>query len=328
MVAKLKIHNDCGLENEKIEFMHDVLVGLSSEKKKIPSKYFYDEAGSELFNQITRHPDYYLTACELEILRSFRKEIAQLLKKEPFNLIELGPGEGIKSRLLIEQFLSDHLSFNYCTIDISKNYLEQLVRRFNQQLPSLQIIAINSDFSDGIKWLGNKSKKRNFVLFLGSSIGNFNIPKSRRFLQDIRNALHIGDYMLISFDLRKDVDILLHAYNDSSGLTCAFNLNLLHRINRELQANFNIDSFAHYSTYNAHEGAMESFLISRENQLVTIASLNRDFMFEKFESIHVESSYKYLFSQIDKLAENSHFEIKKTYLDTKGYFVNSLWQAK
>nr|HAT8713997.1 L-histidine N(alpha)-methyltransferase [Legionella jordanis] len=329
MAALLKaIQNHQSHNQANNEFMRDVLLGLSRPKKTIPSKYFYDETGSELFNRITKHPDYYLTACEIDILTTIRKELSALLEKTTFNLIELGPGEGIKSRLLIDQFIKDRRSFSYCMVDISTQYLEQLAQKINGELPDLNIISINSDYSNGIKCLGETSKEKNFVLFLGSSIGNFDLSTSRCFLQEIRQSLQEGDYMLIGFDLRKDIDVLLRAYNDRDGITRAFNLNLLERVNRELNANFNLNSFEHYGNYNVLDGAMESFIVSRAEQTVHVASLNKTFFFDRFEPIHVESSYKYTLFQIEHLAQTSYFEVVNNFSDSQNYFVNSLWRAK
>ncbi|WED44230.1 L-histidine N(alpha)-methyltransferase [Legionella cardiaca] len=314
--------------NDQQEFMHDVLKGLSCENKQIPSKYFYDASGSELFNQITHHPDYYLTGCELEILTTYKEELSDLCKDQDFNLIEFGPGEGIKTNILINQFIKDKLAFTYYTVDISKKYLESLIAKFHTRLPKLNIVALNSDYLNGLKWLGLNSRKRNFVLFLGSSIGNFDISGAKKFLQAIRSLLHEGDYILIGFDLRKNIEVLMRAYNDGAGLTRDFNLNLLKRINKELDANFDLNTFCHYETYNAYLGAMESYLISLKEQKVSIPALDRSFFFQKFEPIHVESSYKYLESQISALADDSDFKIIKNYSDSKQYFINSLWQVR
>nr|WP_302473948.1 L-histidine N(alpha)-methyltransferase [Legionella sp. PL877] len=308
--------------------MQDVFIGLSKKNKQIQSKYFYDAAGSELFNQITRHPDYYLTQCELEILTAYKQTFSTLLSNtQPFNLVELGPGEGIKTRILLNQFLEDQLSFTYYTIDISRSYLINLVKQLQQQLPQIDMVALNSDYLGGLEWLGLNSNQRNFVLFLGSSIGNFDLAASKEFLRNLRASLRKGDYLLIGFDLLKDIDVLMRAYNDRDGITRRFNLNLLKRINYELNANFNIDSFYHYGTYNAYNRAMESYLISRKEQIVSIKALNKSFNFKAFEPIHVESSYKYLFPQIKKLADISQFNIIENYTDSNEYFVNSLWQV-
>ncbi|OCH97482.1 dimethylhistidine N-methyltransferase [Legionella jamestowniensis] len=309
------------------EFMRDVCAGLSRKNKQLSSKYFYDAAGSRLFNQITHHPDYYLTGCELEILKRHKKEFSVLLKDEEFNLVEFGPGEGLKTTLLINQFLKDNLSFTYFAVDISGKYLDSLTTKLKRKQPLLKTVVLNSDYITGMEWLSLNSNKRNFLLFLGSSIGNFDIPSAKKFLQAVRDSLHVGDYFLIGFDLRKDIDVLLRAYNDRDGLTREFNLNLLRRINKELEGNFDLDSFYHYGIYNPNTGAMESYLISLKDQIVCIGALKKSFPFKKFEPIRVESSYKYSDSQIKKLAKESGFEIIKNYSDSKKYFVNSLWRA-
>jgi dimethylhistidine N-methyltransferase len=316
------------IEDEQSEFKKDILKGLSSPCKEIYSKYFYDQEGSRLFNKITRHPDYYLTNCEIEILQSYKKKISGILHKEVFNLIELGPGECIKTQLLIQQFLQDLLTFTYTPIDISKIYLEKIVKEFQIQLPSLEINAINSDYFQALEWLNVESEKRNFVLFLGSSIGNLDFTAAKAFLRHLWDVLHPNDLVLIGFDLKKDIDILLRAYNDSDGITQKFNLNLLHRINRELGSNFCIDKFTHYGTYNANMGAMESYIISQIDQEVKIHDLNQSFYFHAFEPIHVEYSFKYLLSQVEGLANTTGFSVVDHFLDSQHYFVDSLWQVK
>lgn len=329
MAAKLPIKPL--YEQESIndpEFATDVLKGLSHKNKYLSSKYFYDPKGSELFNQITRHRDYYLTNCELEILNSHKGELSQLLSNESFNLIELGPGEGIKARILIDQFLQDSREFTYFTIDISQKYLNQLVKQFHEDLPQLKLKAINSDFFKGLKWLSSHSKRRNIVLFLGSSIGNFDRESTLKFLHEIWQDLQDGDYFLVGFDLRKNIDVLIQAYNDSDGITREFNLNLLSRINRELNADFDRTAFNHFATYNVYSGAMESYLISSKEQNVSVKALNQSFHFHEFEPIHVEYSYKYLRSQIEEFALISGFEIVKNFSDSKGYFINSLWRIR
>jgi L-histidine Nalpha-methyltransferase len=321
----LQFGNQNHLPNQKQEFMYDVLVGLSKVNKEIQSKYFYDERGGELFNQITRHPDYYLTECELEILNTWKKELSILLKKEPFNLVELGPGEGIKTCILIDQFLEDDLDFSYCAIDICKKYLTHTIDNVKKQRPNLEAIALNSDYLTGIKWLSSTSKKRNFLLFLGSSIGNFNLNATKEFLRMIRSFLHPGDLILIGFDLLKDIDMLKRAYNDKDGITREFNLNLLKRMNDELGANFNINAFQHHANYNVHSQAMESFLLSSKEQIVYFESLKKSFGFKKYEPIHVESSQKYLLSHVENLAHTSKFKLVRNFTDSRQYFLNSLW---
>lgn len=315
------------LSDEKQQLRKDILLGLSQSDKQIQSKYYYDDVGSELFNQITRHPDYYLTGCELEILHSYKEEIASLLSQDAFNLVDLGPGEGIKTGLLIEQFIKEDCAFTYVPIDISKKFLDHMTDRIHNQFQDIETIALNSDYLIGMEWLMHNSSKRNFVLFLGSSIGNFDLESTSCFLDTLRTLLRPGDLVLIGFDLRKDITILMRAYNDSDGLTREFNLNLLKRINHDLHGHFNVDAFYHYGAYNVHTGAMESYLLSLDEQNVEIDDLNKTFTFRKFEPIHVETSHKYLHSQVEKLATDARFKIVKNYTDHRGYFINSLWQA-
>lgn len=316
------------VDNQLEKFKMDILSGLSKSIKQIPSKYFYDEYGCNLFNKITRHPSYYLTRCELEILNKYKAQLSNLLHKDNFNLIELGPGEGIKTLILIEQFLHDALIFNYSPIDISVKYLTELDKQLHRKLPALKLTSIHAEYVHGLEWLSVSSKQRNFVLFLGSSIGNFDHAATEVFLKQLWQALHHGDYILIGFDLRKDIEILINAYNDRAGITRDFNLNLMERINRELGADFSIDKFSHYATYNVYIGAMESYLISREQQTVTIEALKNSFTFQPFEPIHVECSHKYLLSQIQQLADISGFQIVKNFADSQYYFIDSLWQVK
>lgn len=311
----------------KAEFKNDIRTGFSQQHKSIQSKYFYDAEGSTLFNKITRHPDYYLTDCEIEILKTYKQQLSDFLGKEAFNLIELGPGEGIKTKLLIEQFLQDRKNFIYMPIDISTNYLENMIGEFEQGLPHLKLTPIHSDYFRGLEWLSHNSVKKNLVLFLGSSIGNFNPKETDSFLSHLQEVLHDGDYVLLGFDLRKDIPVLMRAYDDNSGITRDFNLNLLKRINRELNANFAIDKFHHYATYNVYTGAMESYLISLEKQLVYIDALQQSYLFDAIEPIHVEYSYKYLLSQVEALAAKNGFKLVKHFVDSREYFVDSLWQV-
>ena len=310
------------------QFALDVKTGLSQEKKYISSKYFYDEKGSELFNQITQHPDYYLTQCELEILENNKLELSQLVQNDDFNLIELGPGEGIKTLILLEQLLKDSKKFTYFTIDISLKYLNDLTSKLLKLLPTLTIQSIYKDFIEGLQSLNLHPNKRNVVLFLGSSIGNYHELETKNFLNALWQCLNDGDYFLVGLDLRKNIKVLFDAYDDSDGITKAFNLNLLERMNRELGANFQISNFNHYATYNVYSGAMESYLISTKKQEVYIKDLDQTFYFYEFEPIHFECSYKYRYSQIEQFAKDSNFKILKNFEDFKKYFALSLWQVQ
>jgi uncharacterized SAM-dependent methyltransferase len=189
----------------------------------------------------------------------------------------------------------------------------------------LNATGIHADYFKGMEWIKKHSEQRNVVLFLGSSIGNFDTLSTIEFLQHLHNTLNKGDFVLLGFDLCKDPNILMPAYNDKKGITREFNLNLLHRLNRELGANFNLDKFRHYSCYNVYNGAMESYLISLEKQTIYIDALKKIFEFREIEAIHVEYSFKYRSEQIEEWAHKTGFRIVKHYFDSHHYFLDSLW---
>jgi L-histidine N-alpha-methyltransferase len=282
----------------KEAFARDVLIGLSGNPKRIPSKYFYDAEGSRLFQQITDLPEYYLTQCEFEIFRNHKEDIAEILRSESFNLVELGPGDARKTRVLLQHFLDRQLDFHYVPIDISEPALQGLVRNLELEFPGLRVHGLVSEYFNALNWLKNLNHRKNVVLFLGSSIGNFNRDSSRVFLHSLWNSLNANDYALIGFDLKKDIELLLRAYNDSKGVTREFNLNLLRRINNELGGIFELDRFRHYASYNVFSGAMESYLVSLEKQSVMIQEIGQNFSFDPWEPIHSEYSYKYVESDI------------------------------
>lgn len=312
----------------KIAFKQDVAQGLSLAQKQIPSKYFYDEIGSDLFNQITRHPDYYLTRIETHILQTHQLQIAKLMTGKTFNLVELGPGEGIKTQHLMQTFLEEKLQFTYLPIDISTPYLKYLRKQFLKAMPNLSMTPIHSDYFNGLGWLSAHTNDPNLVLFLGSSIGNFTEEETHVFLSHLAENLNADDYLLIGFDLRKDLNTLFKAYNDDAGLTQQFNLNILSRMNNELGATFNLQKFHHYPTYNVQRAAMESYLLSAEKQDVYIESLQTYYHFEISDAIHLEYSHKYHLQQIQHFAKQNGFQVIQHFMDDEQNFVDSLWQVK
>jgi len=314
--------------NEKQTFALDVLAGLSEIPKQLPSKYFYDDHGSRLFEKIMELPEYYLTNCEFNILESKKEEISNLLGNISFNLIELGAGDGRKTSILIDHFLRINLEFDYIPIDISAAAMETLMQSLKNKYPRLTTKGIVTEYFKGLNWINNFSNKRNIVLFLGSNLGNFNKPQARGFLRSLWNALNDNDLIIIGFDLKKDIDVMLKAYNDSQNITSEFNLNLLRRINRELGGNFDLTKFRHYSSYDVFTGAMESYLVSQENQTVFIKEIGQTFSFESWEPIHTEFSYKYLESDIEDLAQVTGYKIEKQLYDSKKYFVDSIWRVE
>lgn len=311
----------------KQTFSTDVLIGLSKERKRLSSKYFYDQKGSLLFQEIMGLPEYYLTDCELEIFRDHKKDIALLAGRRPFNLIDLGAGDAQKTCLLLEYFLEKSLDFQYVPIDISEAAMIGLVNSLNNKYPGLTTSGVVAEYFDGIRWITGTGQRKNLVLFLGSNIGNFDKVYARAFLHNLWNSLNSDDHVVIGFDLKKDIDLMLMAYKDSRGITAQFNFNLLERINRELGGNFDIDKFRFYSSYDVFTGAMESYLVSLEKQAVFIEDIGQTFEFEAWEPIHTEYSYKYLESDIQDLAVATGFVIEKQFYDSKKYFVDSVWSV-
>jgi dimethylhistidine N-methyltransferase len=311
----------------KHDFGLDVLHGLSESPKNLPSKYFYDAEGSQLFQRITELEDYYLTRCELEVLEQHQETISQLVTGNAFNLIELGVGDGHKTKVIISRLLEDGRRFDFVPIDIAEPVIHTLTEGMDEGFPELEIRGIVSDYFDGIRWLSQLERRRNLVLFLGSNIGNFHRNETLSFLRTLWNSLNHGDLVLIGFDLKKNIETMTRAYNDGAGITREFNLNLLTRINRELGGNFELGQFEHYSTYDVFTGAMESYLVSLVRQSVYIEAIGQSFCFEAFEPIHTEYSYKYLESDIERLAQETGFTVELNLYDSRKWFVDAVWRV-
>ncbi|MBC7659898.1 MAG: L-histidine N(alpha)-methyltransferase [Chitinophagaceae bacterium] len=307
-------------------FAIDILTGLSCSPKHIAAKYFYDDRGSELFQKITLERDYYLTGKEFSILENISNTMPELLKESEIDVVELGVGDGHKSKLLIDGLLHHGSKVNYFPIDISERALELLAENINPQ-DRLAIQGVAADYFAGLSHVRTLSHNRQLVLFLGSNIGNFDHPQTLEFLQRLWKSLNEGDYVLIGFDLKKDIDVLVKAYNDEGGYTKQFNLNLLSRINRELGGQFEIDRFKHYGFYNPLMGAMESYLVSLQKQDVYVSAIERSFHFEEYEAVHLEYSFKFLQNDIDRLASETGFQVIKHFTDEEHYFIDSLWKV-
>jgi len=310
------------------EFAYDVLSGLSERPKRLPSRYFYDDEGSVLFQRIMELDSYYPTRCEREILTRYRPQILERLGDRPLNVIDLGAGDGAKTILLLEHLAQHKVDYRYVPIDISEGAMQEVVSAARAALPGIEVAGIVAEYIDGARWLAAESEERqNLVLFLGSNIGNFELSRARAFLRRLWAALREGDLTLIGFDLKKDIEALLHAYNDPEGITAKFNLNLLSRINRQLGGRFDLSRFRHFGTYNVFSGAMESYLVSLARQTVYIETLEHGFTFEPWEPVHTEYSYKYLPQDIDALAEATGFVIDASFHDDQRWFVDSLWRV-
>lgn len=324
-VSRLEQVTD-GYEQEVEQFAVDVLTGFSNSPKRLPPKYFYDDTGSELFRAITEHEDYYLTRTEYEILHANRSRLPAMLGEDEIDIIELGAGDGHKSELIIDGFLQAGVAVNFYPIDISDKAMDMLAGNI-QEKPHLSIHGLIGDYFDGLRFLRERSSKKQLVLFLGSNIGNFNRIQNQGFLRRLWNALNADDFVLIGFDLKKNIDELVTAYSDSSHFTRDLNLNLLARINRELGGNFDLSAFQHYAVYNPVLGAMESYLVALREQRVYIEALQREFHFSAFEPIHLEYSFKFLPADIDYLSRQTGYVIVESFSDPRARFIDSLWQV-
>jgi len=267
-------------------------------------------------------PEYYLTRCELEIISTQFPAIFQYLELEgtKFDLVELGSGDGTKTLAMLEPLLKVNGSMCYVPIDISASALSGLVYLLDEKFPQLQCAPIHAEYFNGLLQLKETSKASRLVLFLGSNIGNFNEEKADDFAARLFESLQPGDCILMGFDLKKNPITILAAYNDKAGLTKAFNLNLLNRMNRELGADFDLIQWEHFPTYDPHSGLTKSFLVSKLRQAVHIEALGRSFLFETGETIHTEISRKFSFAEIENLLSKAGFGDLKHFVDCKHYF--------
>lgn len=309
-------------------FAEDVLEGLSLTPKQLSSKYFYDDEGSRLFTEIMKLPEYYLTRAEFEIFTGQSRQICDAFTAgvSEFDLIELGAGDGTKTAVLIKELLGRGVDFSYIPIDISREALDVLTSKFRGSFPDLNIGPMLGDYFRILETLRDKRSRRKVLMFLGSNIGNFSAERMDEFLGGLRSVMNPGDLLLIGFDLVKDPRTILRAYDDSQGITAAFNLNLLRRINRELGADFDLDKFIHHAVYDPSECAALSYLVSRERQIVHVEALGRSFEFEPWEAIFTERSCKFSPRMIENLARGSGFRITESFCDDGRLFADSLWE--
>jgi L-histidine Nalpha-methyltransferase len=288
----------------------DVIAGLSLPQKALPPKYFYDAAGSKLFERICRLPEYYLTRAELALTREHIGAIARFAGKG-CELIEYGSGASLKTRLLIRALRPSA----YLPVDISEQALQGAARRLAREFAGLRIVPLNADFSRPLRLPEAGGRRQRVIYFPGSTIGNLTPEEAHAFLAMSRDQAATA---LVGVDLKKDANVLHAAYNDSRGVTAAFNLNLLARINRELGGDFDVKRFAHYAFYNAALGRIEMHLVSRSRQTARVAG--HRFAFEAGESIHTENSYKYSADEFRALAAQAGFRAQRLWTDRKGLF--------
>ncbi|MGH9324137.1 MAG: L-histidine N(alpha)-methyltransferase, partial [Vicinamibacteria bacterium] len=287
-------------------------------------KYFYDEAGSALFEEITRQPEYYLTRTEAAILEEWAPEIGELMG-ESVTLVELGSGSSRKTRILLKSLLHRREKLHYLPIDISSEILHETASELDARYPALQVTPIASPYETGLSKASRlvadeESPGGMLVLFLGSSIGNMEPEEAVTFLTRIRRSLGRKDALLVGFDRVKDERTLNAAYNDARGVTAAFNLNLLARINRELGGEFDLDRFSHLAFYDEDRERIEMHLVSEARQEVRVGALERSFALEPEERIHTENSYKYTPARIADFGLRSRLRIAELFSDEKDWF--------
>jgi len=306
------------------QFKKEVNEGLNTVLKTLPSKFFYDKKGDALFVEIMHLPEYYVTRSEHEIFKNKSASIIEALQLHTdkyFELIELGAGDGMKTKELLQELSRQNYKFDYMPVDISQNALDNLEMTLNKEMPHISVKTRQGDYFEVLESL-KENQHPKVILFLGSNIGNMSDAVATDFIFNLSRNLSFGDKFFLGVDLIKSADIVLPAYNDSQGVTAAFNLNLLERINRELEADFDLNNFKHKPEYDENQGIAMSFLVSTKNQDVFIKKLNKTFHFGRGEKILTEISRKYNDEILDKILKKTAFVIKERITDSKKYFAN------
>ncbi|MCR9265066.1 MAG: L-histidine N(alpha)-methyltransferase [Flavobacteriaceae bacterium] len=298
-------------------FEQEVYEGLTAHPKRLSSKYFYDEVGDKLFQDIMAMPEYYLTNCEFAILENHKDEIVDLFKADgsAFSLFELGAGDGKKTKILLRHLIKSGVTFDYRPIDISQNALDQLEQSLHEEIPEVEINPIQGTYFDTLRDIGNSNGKRKVILFLGSNIGNLLHPQAVEFLGNLRNSINKGDLLFMGFDQKKNPQTILDAYNDKMGITEAFNKNILARINKEMGGNFELDNFLHWEVYDPETGTAKSYLVSKIGQEVWIENLDLEVSFKRWETIHTEISQKYDDEVVAWLAREAGLKMTTSFSD-------------
>jgi dimethylhistidine N-methyltransferase len=295
-------------------FFDDVLAGLQAEPKRVPPKYFYDEVGSQLFQCITALPEYYLTRTETGILERHADEIAKLIPPDAA-MVEFGAGSSAKTRILLRT--APHVS-TYVPVDISGAYLAVETAQLQREMPDLRVLPIEADFTKPFPLPEALGTRPRIGFFPGSTIGNFEPHEANALLRHAATLLGPGALLIIGVDLVKDTDVLAAAYNDEAGVTAAFNLNLLTRINRELGGGFDLASFRHRACYNSEQRRIEMHLVSMTRQKVR--ACGKSFEFRRGETIHTENSYKYTVDSFRSRALGAGWTQAATFVDERNYF--------
>lgn len=308
------------------EFAKNVEKGLADIPKHISPKFFYDKIGSKLFEEICDQPEYYLNRIEAQILKKSASQIIDILEEKAISVIELGNGNSQKTRILLRPFLANWKNVSYFPIDVSLKMLKKSIRDLSREYPNLRIFGVCSDYIKGLIKINEFMKFKRYIpdkrliIFLGSSIGNFDPKEAKAFLHSLSKYIRNDDALLIGFDLEKDKSILEKAYNDKKGITSQFNLNVLSRINKELDGGFELSSFEHKSFYNLREHRIEMHLESKLDQKVRIGAIGKEFHFKEGETIHTENSYKYSKNRLYGLVKNAGLQVIANFTDPKNQY--------
>ena len=299
-------------------FAQELSYSFNQKQKSINPKFFYDEKGSYLFKKICTLPEYYISRTEVALLRQLEEKLPNHLNGN-FRLVELGSGSSTKTRTLIDILEKSQKHIEYFPIDIS-DILRDSCKELHNDYKNLCITGIIDDYEPALELVKNYDNKNNLIVFLGSSFGNYEPKAGLRFLQKINSLMKNNDLFLLGLDLTKDETVLEKAYNDSQGITAQFNLNVLSRINSELDANFDINKFVHHAVYNKNQNRIEMYLRSLEKQIVNIPKADLVLEVKKDELIHTENSFKFTISQIKEMSAMSNFQIQDMWCDEKRYF--------
>ncbi len=316
---------DCKEQKKVMSLLEkEVHEGLTAFPKYLSSKFFYDQIGDALFQEIMELPEYYLTRAEYEIFNTHKTDIVHSFdtNNEGFDLIELGAGDGKKTKVLLQELIDQKRDFKYIPIDISENAVLGLEKNLSKEIPNVNVEGQIGEYFEVLDRLKEISDRKKVIMFLGSNIGNLLHPRAIEFLKKMRDAMHKNDLLFIGFDQKKHPQKVLDAYNDQSGVTAAFNKNVLTRINKELDANFDLNKFTHWETYNPETGTAKSYLVSLEKQTVDINGLSLEIHFEAWESIHTEISQKYDDTIVEWLTKESGLKSVKDFTDSKTQFKN------
>jgi dimethylhistidine N-methyltransferase len=305
-----------------------VLTGLKGSEKSIPSRFLYDQIGDVLFQEIMALPEYYLSRTEFDLLTEYAGSILSFIDiNKSLQLIELGAGDGIKTKILLRKLLEMKTKVEYLPIDISRNALDSLKSSVLQEFPGLKMFPQQAEYFEALEILKGKTDKQKLVLFLGSNIGNMTLEEMHIFLKQLNKNLNKGEYVLIGFDLVKAPETILAAYNDKAGVTKEFNLNLLRRMNRELGANFHLNKWKHAPIFDIKQQAALSFLESTEQQTVYFEELSFKVDFEAGEKINTERSQKFTELQITTFAQQAGFEEVMNFKSLDFEYVCALWKV-